>query len=136
MLSFRERVLEPFFEEAGVVIRDYYDSRGLKRTTPRQSIGYDTVDIIILDIARGLRKRSQIFDTFGYLYHCYQRQDVQEDLGRFIQEGVFKPLERETILKYEKEAIKFLHTRIIKDSKVKDRIIRAIREEYEKSKNQ
>ena len=136
MLSFRERVLEPFFAEAGVVTRDYYDRKGLKRTTPRQSIGYDTVDKIIIDIARGLRKRSQIFDTFCYLYHCHQREDVQEDLGRFMQEGKIKPLERETVLKYEKEAIKFLHAKIINNMEIKDRIIGAIREEYGRSKNQ
>jgi hypothetical protein len=135
MLSFRERVLEPFFTEAEITARAYYDKKGLRRTSPRASLGFDTVDQIVITLARGLRKRSQIFDTFGYLYHCYQIKDVQEDLGHIGEKDTLEPLKRETVLKYEKEAIKFLHTAINRDSKIKEDIINAIRKEYGSSEN-
>lgn len=133
MLSFRERVLEPFFTEAKITARSYYDRKGLRRTSPRASLGSDAVDKIIIDVAKGLRKKSKIFDTFGYLYHCYQILDVQEDLGRYIKDGKFEPLKRETVLKYEKQAIEFVHSAIRLDSRIKNKIINAIKEEHEKS---
>ena len=134
MLRFRERVLEPFFAEAKISIRSYYDRKDLKRTTPRKALGYDSVDLIIIDLARGLRKQPQIFDTFGYLYYCHQREDVQQNLGRI--DGGTEPHKRDTILSYEKDAIKYIHDETNRNSKIRKKIIDAIKVEYERSKNQ
>jgi hypothetical protein len=136
LLGFREDILEPYIEEAGLKTVDYFFRKGMKRQALVGSYGYDATDDIIYEAAKSFRRKFSLFKTFGYLYHCLRIKDVQEELGKYDENNRFKPLERETILKYKSQIKKLIHERISQDRKLKSKIIQTIKEEYEKSSNQ
>ena len=135
MLKFREKVLEPFAEEAKIKLIDYYSKKGMTRSDPAENYGYDTVDDIIYEIAKGLRKKKQLFDTFGFLYHCYQIVQVREFLGSSDGSSKIKSLDRNTVLKYQRQAIKFIHDTVKSSKKLKNEIIENLKKEYDKASN-
>jgi hypothetical protein len=135
MKNFREDILDPFIDEAGLRSVDYFNKKGIKQAAPAGSHGYDAADDIIYEVAKRHKRKKSLFKTFGDLYHCLLIIDVQEELGKFDENNKFKPLKKDTILSYKRKVIKLIHNTINQDHRIKKKLIETIKKEYEKACN-
>ena len=132
MKRFREDILEPFADAANIKLVDYYAKKGLRPLDSAESYEYDSVDNIIFEIAKKFRKKRSVFDTFSYLYQCYNEKETQEFLTRITPSGEIKIPERNSVLRYKRQAVKLIHDEVEKDPKKLKRqeIIEALKREY------
>lgn len=134
VLKFREEVLEPFADEAQIMLVDYFHRKNMKRSQPVGSYSYDDVDKIIIEVVKGLRNQSRLFDTFAYLYYCYKEKDVQIFLEKPDKNDVIRPLKRATVLTYKRKVLNWIHNEVDSNKELKERIIKTMKAEYEKAK--
>ncbi|MBC2714923.1 MAG: hypothetical protein HF978_06400 [Desulfobacteraceae bacterium] len=133
--NFRKKILLPYAEEAGIDLFQYLSKRGLITTTKEcnHNPDYNDTDILINGVAKGLGSSSKKLDTFALLYGCHHIEKVSEFLDYYDKKNKrHKPLEVETVQKYDREAIKYIHETIDRDPDLKSKIILALKEEYEK----
>ena len=132
MKKFREDILEPFADAANIKLVDCYAKKGLRPLAPAASYEYDSVDNIIFEIAKKFRKKKSVFYTFSHLYQCYNEKETQEFLARITPSGEIKIPERNSVLRYKRQAVKLIHDEVEKDPKKLKRqeIIEALKREY------
>jgi tetratricopeptide (TPR) repeat protein len=133
--KFREDILEPFADAANIKLVDYYAKKGHRPLDPAESYEYDEADDIIYEIAKGFRKKKSVSKTFECLYQCYNEKETQEFLTRITPSGEIKIPERNSVLRYKRQAVKLIHAAVENDTKKLKRqeIIEALKREYERA---
>ena len=139
MDSFREDIKDILIAEIGINPIAYDEKKGFDRSKSNgKNYIYDKADDIITQEVHKYfgKKEKQLHRTFFSLYHCNTPQQARAYLSLNARKNARKNKEgiisMSTVRKYIKRSKKKMINAIDEDAALKEKIQRAIRDEYEK----